>query len=446
MTECPVCIEKYNQTSRKEVVCPQCDYKICRGCSQTYLLRTHLDPHCMNCHNHWGREFLDDNFTKKFINKDLKEHRENNLFEREKCLLPETQVYVERCIMAESMNEQIRQKEVDFRRIRQEIHDLLEAQYRIKNASDDVQEKRKFVRKCPVEECKGFLNESWCCELCKNKICKECNEKIFPDTEHVCDPNNIETVKLLKKDTKPCPSCGTMIFKISGCPQMWCTSCHVAFDWNTLRIEKGVIHNPHFFEFRRNNNIQGRNPQDIPCGGRPEIEELLIAMRGGGQVVLRRAWRQELRDQNEIFLTNVVRMSRHIEHYEIHYNYRIRTAQELINDNRDLRVLYMRNKISEEKFKFNLQKREKAAKKNDEISQVLTMVYTSANDILRQICIEPSTIETNVDLLKKLKNYSTSSMNIISERYNCVVPYITPNWSEMLKGKALQLNNIDLDD
>ena len=104
------------------------------------------------------------------------------------------------------------------------------------------------------------------------------------------------------------------------------------------------------------------------------------------------------------------------------------------------------NKISEEKFKFNLQKREKAAKKNDEISQVLTMVYTSANDILRQICIEPSTIETNVDLLKKLKNYSTSSMNIISERYNCVVPYITPNWSEMLKGKALQLNNIDLDD
>ena len=56
-------------------------------------------------------------------------------------------------------------------------------------------------------------------------------------------------MEFLNKDTKPCPHCGTMIFKISGCSQIFCVDCHTAWDWNTSKIITGVIHNPHYYEF-----------------------------------------------------------------------------------------------------------------------------------------------------------------------------------------------------
>jgi len=45
----------------------------------------------MQCKNAWNREFIDQACTKTFRNNELKKHRENILFEREKCLLPEAQ-------------------------------------------------------------------------------------------------------------------------------------------------------------------------------------------------------------------------------------------------------------------------------------------------------------------------------------------------------------------
>jgi hypothetical protein len=61
-----------------------------------------------------------------------------------------------------------------------------------------------------------------------------------------------------------------MIYKIEGCAQMFCTECHTAFNWNTLRIENGIIHNPHYFEWMRRQNENGgqveRNPNEILCG------------------------------------------------------------------------------------------------------------------------------------------------------------------------------------
>lgn len=37
------------------------------------------------------------------------------------------------------------------------------------------------------------------------------------DEDHKCDPGLVATVKLLSKDTKPCPYCATPIYKIHGC-------------------------------------------------------------------------------------------------------------------------------------------------------------------------------------------------------------------------------------
>ena len=67
--------------------------------------------------------------------------------------------------------------------------------------------------------------------------------------DHVCKKEDLETAQLLAKNTKPCPKCSMGIFKISGCSQMYCISCHTAFCWNTGKIINKNIHNPHYFEY-----------------------------------------------------------------------------------------------------------------------------------------------------------------------------------------------------
>ena len=422
MTDCTVCCETYNKSSRKKVTCPKCDYEICRICMETYLLGTHQDPHCMNCSHAWNREFLDAVSTRKFITGTLKTHRENILFEREKCLLPETQPQVERKILVRQVQQEILKDQERIRLLRIELEDKIVTCERLRYTRVPLDEarQRQFCRKCPVDDCKGFLTSSWNCELCKNKICKDCNE--IKCEEHVCSPDNVETTKLLNRDTKPCPSCGTFIFKISGCPQMWCISCHVAFDWNTLRIERGVIHNPHFFDFQRTNSrIQLRNPGDIPCGGRPTWADLSRAT----------TTLQVMPKDNHVCLSNCLRLLNHIEHYALRYEYYMDEP-----DNLDIRILYMMNETTEESFKRNCQVREKRYRKNQEFRDVITMYMNTCDDLLRQIVTNPIEFSEIMETIHNLREYSNKNFGKIGVRYSCVAPHISINFRDMLKTNA----------
>jgi len=88
-------------------------------------------------------------------------------------------------------------------------------------------EHRSFVKPCPAEDCRGFLSTKWNCGLCNTKVCKDCHEIITEEdsseneekkqSNHVCDPNNIETARALQRETKGCPKCGVRIYKIDGC-------------------------------------------------------------------------------------------------------------------------------------------------------------------------------------------------------------------------------------
>ena len=92
MQECQVCCEEY----KVGVDCVYCNYGTCVQCAQTYLLSTQSDPHCMSCKKPWTREFLASKFAKKFITQDLKNHREDVIYDRERSMLPATQDYAER--------------------------------------------------------------------------------------------------------------------------------------------------------------------------------------------------------------------------------------------------------------------------------------------------------------------------------------------------------------
>lgn len=402
MADCLVCYEKLNLQNHKKVNCSFCDFISCRTCVQTYLLSISIDPHCMNCKNLWNREVIDQACTKLFRNTKLKNHRENILFEREKCLMPDTQPFVAQIIRTRKISKEIHEI---YNKI-QEFHLVirrLEASKHSIGELNQVVEKREFVRKCPVTDCKGFLSSRWKCQICENNICAHCNEIKEDNIEHVCDQNNVETVNLLKKDTKPCPSCGTMIFKISGCAQMWCPDCHTAFDWNTMKIELGRIHNPHYYEFKKNNQNTNRELGDIPCGGLPTIGEL-----------------SRYRTHEHVF--KIHRLVTHILFNELPF---------LINNqenNQNIRIKYMLNEITEDAMKHHLQKIEKSREKKRDITNVIRMFSDVISDFMRQLVLKELNIDDFVTNVINLRNYVNLSFETIYNRYNCSTPYINDIW------------------
>ena len=414
MENCDVCCEKLNKINHKKVKCPFCDLTSCRTCSQRYILESFEDPLCMGCNTLWNREFVDSFCTKYFRNTELKRHRENVLFERERARMPETQPEVERIQHMRRLRRIIRQQKEDLIELHHryqtfevenplppEIRTLyreMENTYRhleeLRNGGTFIDnEPRKFVRQCPVEECKGFLNEEWYCGLCTQKYCKDCNEPLV--LGHECDLETVKTMKLLNKDSKSCPKCGTVIHKTSGCAQMWCISCHTAFNWRTGEIETGRIHNPHFIEFKKK-TMMSREHGDIPCGGVPSFREL-----------------------REIGATNEILQYAMIVHQMERENMYIDLTP---IDNINLRVAYMLNDIDEDDFKNFLQRQEKFKDKSRDLSNIYEMMANTGGDLLRQYVIDPERHDEIVDLLKKIVDYGNEIFETIRKRYNCRLP------------------------
>jgi hypothetical protein len=370
-------------------------------------------------------------FPTNFLLNDYKKHRENILFEREKCLLPETQLEIDRRKKLAEVLKQVRDikhnknklktekqnlkngtsdSKAIVKKINQTIHIYnqklreLRVELRIL-ANGNAQREQKVVvtRKCPTEDCRGFLGKDWSCSLCETTVCCDCHQ--VKDTDnHTCKTEDVETAKLLSKDSKNCPSCNSLIFKISGCDQMWCTQCHTAFKWSTLQIEKGVIHNPHYYEYQRRMNggvaprVPGDNPDDGLCDAIPQL------------IVCLAEWKKmeySVKDIN--YFTQIHWMVMHIR-------FGIRDPE--IPNNMDFRIRYLNNEITESEFKIKIQRREKNYNKVNEEHQVLNMFATCCLDIIR-MSITNYNCEAITEL-QKLCSYFNETMINISKVYKCI--------------------------
>jgi hypothetical protein len=238
----------------KFITCLFCKNSACNTCQETYLL-TQLYPRCMNCNKQWSSEFLQNNFSKVFINKKYKDHRKVILFEIEKSLLPETQRYVQ-------LENQIKQTEDDIRLYKQIIDNLklkhtklTEKLYRRNEEQKEEQDEEKNedelvdTKCCPVENCRGYLTNKYTCGICNIKVCSKCLE-LKGNEEHKCNEDTLNSLKLIRSDSKNCPKCNAFVHKTQGCDVMWCTYCKTPFNWKTCKIiVDGAIHNPHYFEY-----------------------------------------------------------------------------------------------------------------------------------------------------------------------------------------------------
>jgi len=199
-------------------------------------------------------------------------------------------------------------------------------------------------------------------------------------------------MELIKKDTKPCPTCGTMIFKISGCSQVWCVDCHTAFDFNTLVIERGNIHNPHYYEYMRkmNGGVVPRNPGDVPAQnqrvGIGALMMILGSQRGTTGKMMN-------------YITNFHRFITHVQAVEIN----TRNNPVLESTNRQFRIRYLMKEITESEFKRKILKSKENFEQQLELNAIYEAFVETGNDILKSI-IEQNNFNYSINVINDLEN------------------------------------------
>ena len=268
MTVCDICCE-YKTAF---IICSYCNFQACEICIQKFIQDKLREPLCMNCGNIWSREFVLENITDK---KWFLQHIRKYILEQEKMLLPETQKEalmisriqeLSQCIKslptnqslkkmyknADNFSKAIEEKRDILRKIKSTIHSTkqLTITYGGNGSDRDSAKRDHYIFKCP-SDCRGFISNNYSCGTCKGLVCKKCRVQIKEDSEHICNEDDIKSSALVYTLTKPCPKCMTPILKSGGCDQMFCTQCHTAFSWNTMRIETRIIHNPHYFQYLR---------------------------------------------------------------------------------------------------------------------------------------------------------------------------------------------------
>ena len=414
--DCSICCVKTTVKRNPILNCSHCDLKACHNCHKRYICESTNDPQCMNCKTSFTQVFLYENFTKQYMNTTYKEARKNILFDREKALLPHSQGDVEytlKCREDEAQISELKKQETELKKQLEQIRIQI---YHIKHRKLNKNSAKTYTHKCVNEGCRGFLDDQHYCSLCKCTVCKKCNE--IKEENHECLQENIETMNLLKKDSKPCPGCGILITKIIGCSQMWCTSCHTTFNFNTGEKVNGVIHNPHYYEFLRNNRNIQRNPQDIPCGGLPAANVFYRTLNLA-QISISKA--------NILF--KIHRNLSHMINWELP---RIPIDTNNHNVNRELRVNYLLKELDEKDFKDTIFKNERTKIIDKEFGEITTMVSHTSSELLenylRQVQNGMTCPDETLQMLENLRIYANNNYEKIGRLFNKKYPNLTSDF------------------
>jgi hypothetical protein len=208
---------------------------------------------------------------------------------------------------------------------------------------------------------------------------------------------------------------GNMRFLLSdctvlrNCDQMYCTHCHIAFSWRTGRIEIGRIHNPHYYQYMRENGQAERELGDIQCGGLPNIRALNSKL-------------QELslksKDKTDLYAFHMLMTE--FQELEIP-NIPETTAFDL---NREMRIKHMMGQLPVSAFKGYIQQQDKSINKKRELLMVGSTFVQIVSDIMNRL-MELKTcknIEQFNTELSNACNYINKLYLDIAIAYDCIVP------------------------
>jgi hypothetical protein len=267
--------------------------------------------------------------------------------------------------------------------------------------------------KCPESACEGFLSSQYKCGLCEIHVCAHCH--VVKTPTHVCDPEVVETIKQIRKEAKPCPKCASLISKIDGCDQMWCTQCFTAFSWTTGAVATGVVHNPHYFQYLRETG------QAIPRADNPGFGCNQVNMLAGTLT------RLAATVPKAITLVGVYRQMTHMRDVDLMARRRYLTEYNDQEWRRILRVKRLVGEIDDAKWKDTLQRREKSYHNDTAWVQLLEMYTTVSLETMAEL----TRLSTAEDFervsarLDTIRTYTLQEAEKIAKIYGCVNPILS---------------------
>lgn len=383
MAICGVCCENLNQSNHKQCICPKCEFISCKTCVRIYLGSSPNESHCMSCKFEWSDSFVLLSVNKTYFHTDLKEQKKQKCFEIEKSKLAESQMEAKQFLIKENATKKMKEIDTEIKRLRK-IIDTLKNEKSIVIYSLNkkvIKEQKAFIMKCQASNCNGFVSKSYKCELCDKTTCSKCFEIV--EENHECKPENIETAEYIKSNSKPCPKCATRISRIDGCSQMWCTHCQTPFDWVTgLILVNVVVHNPHYYQHLQNANggIMPRNPQDILCGGMPNLNNFRTFLASAVSLVLN----PHHIHYNKFISTNVFNIYRFIGH--IHAMLRTDITRDFERSIESTRIQLILNRITENDFKQQIYKHYTTKNKRTINNRLVETVHVVGVDLIQRYC------------------------------------------------------------
>jgi hypothetical protein len=489
---CGICTEPFNKSTRCAITCFSCDLSACKECVRKFLVSSTTLPSCMNCKTRFPLQFLVRHLNRSWVLTTYKQKMAELLTGNQLGLLPDTQPHVEADIHREQLMRDMSKNNEEIRKLNSRIHHLKmmnrahdyqlrgeEVPINLRGMVSDIRvtvdTRKRFIMACPLESCRGFLSNHYKCGTCQKNICSDC--LCLKQEDHVCNENDRLSAEMIKRETKPCPKCGTRIHKIDGCDQMYCTNqqdgayCNTAFSWRSGEIVTGTIHNPHFYELQQRKGIQMRNVGDIQCGGMPRMTNLVRILQYAAEhnTVKDPEFHPSPTFQGHrigfIFTTShqgtgyhqdksidydtelrsrLVRIHRRLSEiiqYTAHdYRERVRNHDTVLLR---LRIDYMRGKRTKESFADLVYKEETAHMKRLDIQQILELISISGIEtfvgMLREVPPEEEWIqicrsgdvsiitkmieimEVHLEQLSKIREYCNDQMKHISITYNCTV-------------------------
>jgi hypothetical protein len=466
---CAICIDTFNYVGRKKITCESCNTEICMKCIKRFLAENVQEPNCMNCREVYTNQFMDQNFGYTYRRTLLKNVRLEVLVAREKQIMPDLMHRADAYRKSKTYSKNYNQVRSEIRGVELRLDEVYsnrnkldkiinnnignvstvnntlgdefmktvtdaiinssKIQFELEGKLTDLEKKsQEYLNKmykyeniyfkggfskttsvmhCLKTDCKGFLNENYECGLCHAKMCKDCHEELIDEQQHVCKQENIDSIKVIENETKQCPTCKTRVYKIEGCDQMFCVQCHTAFSWDTGSIERGRIHNPHYFEWLRNKRQQmPREIGDIPCGGLPNW-----------WAIYRHCKTHDIDFTITAYLHTVYTMTEYLQNKEIRKYPVIEGRDEELNK---IAVDYMVDKLPENMWKNRLFQLERKREINNERRLILDMMVAVLVDLFGDIFSlnDNQSMRNKLNEFHDLRKYFNESIKNLGKRFD----------------------------